>query len=313
MKTSSGISVRQANLLLLLASAIWGLAFVAQRLGMRHVEPLLFNGVRFALGAAVLTPLLVWGLPGRAPSPRRTSVARILRGGLVAGLVLFVGATLQQYGVVFTTAGKAGFITSLYVVFVPILGLFVGQKTGARVWGGVALCAAGLYLLSAKGLVGIARGDGLVLIGAVFWALHVLVIGRLARDIPPLALAIGQFTTVSVISLCGAVLFETVSWTGLRAAALPILYAGLMSVAVAYTLQVVAQTRAHPAHAAIILSLESVFAAVGGWIILAEGLSVRALLGCALMLGGVLLSQLQPQSPDGTVCANEQADERAHS
>jgi len=292
MNKTSRISARRANLLLLLASAIWGLAFVAQRVAMRNVGPLTFNAVRFALGAAVLSPLLVWGWPGRKPDSTTVPAGRILRGGLAAGSVLFVGATLQQYGVVFTTAGKAGFITSLYVIFVPILGLVIGQRNGFHIWAGASLSAVGLYLLSAQGLVGIALGDGLVLIGAVFWAAHVLVIGHLAKDIPTAALAVVQFAVVSGFSLVGALLLETISWTGIRAAAVPILYAGLLSVAVAYTLQVIGQTRAHPAHAAIILSLESIFAAVGGWIILAEGLSLRALLGCALMLGGVMLAQL---------------------
>jgi len=286
--------VRLANLLLLLASAIWGLAFVAQRVGMRHVGPLTFNGVRFALGTVVLLPFVVGGIPGYRPPSCRSSRRMRLRGGIVAGLVLFVGATLQQYGVVFTTAGKAGFITSLYVVFVPVLGLLIGQRAGRGIWLGVGLSAAGLYLLSARGLAGIALGDGLVLIGAIFWAVHVLVIGRLARDVPPLELAATQFTVVAGLSLAGAFLFESIVWTEIRAAALPILYAGALSVAVAYTLQVIGQTRAHPAPAAIILSLESVFAAVGGWIILSEGLSRRALVGCVLMLAGVLVSQLEP-------------------
>ncbi|MDX2473217.1 MAG: DMT family transporter [Candidatus Krumholzibacteria bacterium] len=297
MKKTIGISTRQANLLLLLASAIWGFAFVAQRVGIRHVGPLTFNGVRFALGAAALAPLLIWGLPGRPRAPRKVPFGRVLRGGLVAGLVLFVAATLQQYGVVFTTAGKAGFITSLYVVFVPLLGLVIGQKTGRYIWFGAALSAVGLYLLSAQGLVGIALGDGLVLIGAIFWAVHMLVIGRLAIDLPALELAVVQFVVVSVFSLIGALIFETVRWLDIRAAMVPILYAGLLSVAVAYTLQVVGQVRAHPAHAAIILSLESVFAAVGGWIVLSEGLTPRALVGCGLMLGGVLMAQFRSESP----------------
>ena len=293
MKKTTGITVRQANLLLLLASAIWGFAFVAQRVGMRHVGPLTFNGVRFALGALALTPVLIWGLPGRPRRPRTAPLSRVLRGGLLAGLVLFVAATLQQYGVVFTTAGKAGFITSLYVVFVPILGLVIGQRTGRYIWAGIALSAVGLYLLSAKGLAGISLGDGLVLIGAIFWAVHMLVIGRLAGEVSALELAVGQFVVVSVLSLMGAFIFEIVRWSDIRPAMVPILYAGLLSVAVAYTLQVMGQTRAHPAHAAIILSLESVFAAVGGWIVLSEGLSPRALVGCALMLGGVLLAQFR--------------------
>lgn len=299
------LTPRNANLLLMLAAAIWGFAFVAQRMGMRYIGPLTFNGVRFALGAAALLPLLMWGRRNRSSADRNGGThdrARVVKGGLVAGLILFCGATLQQYGVVYTTAGKAGFITGLYVVFVPLLGLFLGHRTGRFVWMGAVLAAVGLYLLSAKGMAGIHLGDGLVLVGALFWAAHVLVIGHLSRQIAPVRLAVAQFAVVSVLSLIGAVIFETIAWATLRQAALPILYAGLLSVAVAYTLQVVAQQRARPAHAAIILSFEAVFAAVGGWLVLSEGLSVRGLIGCALMLAGVLLAQADTnqyhESPD---------------
>jgi drug/metabolite transporter (DMT)-like permease len=301
MSNPTTISVRQANLLLLLASMIWGLAFVAQRVGMRHIEPFTFNAVRFALGALVLTPLMVFGLPvlpGRARRSRTVPWRRSLRGGIIAGLFLFGGATLQQYGVVFTTAGKAGFITSLYVVLVPVLGLLIGQRSGRTLWFGMGLSAVGLYLLSAQGLLGIALGDGLVLIGAIFWALHVLAVDRLVSGASAIDLAVIQFLVVAALSLVGALLFETITWPGIRAAARPILFTGCLSVAVAYTLQVVGQTRARPAHAAIILGLESVFAAVGGWIVLAEGLSARGLFGCALMLAGVLVSQLGPETAD---------------
>lgn len=284
------LTSRNANLLLMLAAVIWGFAFVAQRVGMRHVGPLTFNGVRFGLGAMALTPLMFWM---RRSGPKGDPADRglVLKGGLMAGAVLFVGATLQQYGVVYTTAGKAGFITGLYVVFVPLLGLLIGMKTSRLVWLGALTAAGGLYLLSARGMTGIDPGDGLVLISAVFWATHVLVIGRLSHRVAPVSLAVTQFAVVSVLSLVGAVLFETIALESLRAAAIPILYAGLLSVAVAYTLQVVAQRKAKAGHAAIILSSESVFAAVGGWLVLGEGLSTRGLAGCALMLGGILLAQ----------------------
>ena len=288
------LTSRNANLLLLLAAVIWGFAFVAQRVGMRYVGPLTFNGVRFALGAAALIPLLIWGPKTGSPHGSAAETgdrSLVIKGGIIAGLVLFLGATLQQYGVVYTTAGKAGFITGLYVVFVPLLGLLVGQKTGRFVWAGALTAAGGLYLLSARGIVGIDPGDGLVLLSALFWAVHVQVIGRLTRRIAPVQLAVAQFTVVSILSLIGAVLFETIDLAAIRAAAIPILYAGLLSVAVAYTLQVVAQRRARPAHAAIILSFESVFAALGGWLMLSEGLSTRGIIGCGLMLAGILLAQ----------------------
>jgi len=292
---------RNAHLLLLLASAIWGFAFVAQRVGMRHVGPLTFNAVRFALGAVALAPLLRIR-SGRFAvlneTPRPSSGARAwtpLKAGLATGLLLFGGSTLQQIGVVYTTAGKAGFITSLYVVFVPLLGLFWGQRTGRWTWLGAVAAAAGLYLLSARGVWSIALGDGLVLLGAIFWAGHVLLVGHLVGCQPALRLAISQFAVCSVLSLFGALVFESMAWPAIRAAAVPILYAGLLSVAVAYTLQVIGQRHARPAPAAIILSFEAVFAAVGGWIILGETMSLRGLAGAALMLAGVVLAQM-----DGT-------------
>ena len=283
-------SRRNANLMLLLAAAIWGFAFVAQRVGMRHVGPLTFNGIRFLLGAAVLVPFIVVRLRRRGTgwSPG------VLRAGLVAGLLIFGGATLQQWGLVWTTAGKAGFITSLYVVFTPLLGLMFGQRSAGAAWAGAILAAVGLYLLSATGLASLAPGDGLVLLSALCWAGHVLWVGQAAPRIDPLQLALIQFLTCAGLSLAGAALLESPEPAAIGAATLPILYAGLLSVGVAYTLQVLAQRHARPAPAAVILSLESVFAAVGGWLVLGEVLALRGLVGCALMLGGVMVSQLGP-------------------
>ncbi|RKZ19472.1 EamA family transporter [bacterium] len=287
---------RNANLMLLVAAAIWGFAFVAQRVGMRHLGPLGFNGVRFALGALVLLPLVVAG------RRRRSSVIKSSplpwRIGLVAGFLIFGGSTLQQWGLVWTTAGKAGFITSLYVVFVPLLGLLWGQKTGRGPWFGVALAAVGLYLLSARGLTSIAPGDGMVLIGAIFFAGHVQWVGRWVGEVQPLELALLQFAVCSLLSLVGAFIFEVVTWQAISAAAVPILYAGVMSVGAAYTLQVMAQRHARPAPAAVILSLESVFAALGGGLLLAETMPLKGWIGCALMLGGVMVAQLEPRRPD---------------
>jgi drug/metabolite transporter (DMT)-like permease len=282
----------KAEVLLLLAAIIWGFAFVAQRVGMDHVGPFTYNGVRFVLGALSLLPLL-W-LGRRSAVPIAPGGWRpILGGGLLAGLILFAGASLQQVGIVYTTAGKAGFITGLYVVIVPLLGLLWGHHTPWSTWGGAALAVAGLYLLTLTDELTLAEGDGLVLIGALFWAGHVLVIGWLSgRHIEPVLLAGLQFIVCAVLSLTVAVVTEDVTLAGLWGGAMPILYGGLLSVGVAYTLQVVAQRDAPPAHAAIILSLETVFAALGGWLLLDEILSGRGLLGCALMFAGMLVSQL---------------------
>ena len=295
--------------LLLLAAMIWGFAFVAQRAGMQHLGPLAFNGIRFAIGAVVILPVVVarGGLASHG-SRREGQPARLPpKAMLLIGGVLFVAATLQQYGVVYTTAGKAGFITGLYVIVVPLLGLVVGQRVPVATWCGAGLAVVGMYLLSFGVDLEVARGDLLCLLGAVFWALHVQIIGRLSRRHDPYAIACGQFAVCAVLSLIGALLLERTTWPAIRAAALPILYTGLLSVTVAYTLQVVAQRRAPPAHAAVILSLEAVFAVLGGWLALGETLALRALLGCATMLAGMLLSQLAPrrgprsaERPDGT-------------
>ena len=286
----------RSDSLLLLTAAIWGFAFVAQRVGMNHVGPFTFNGVRFALGSLSLVPLLILTANranGRTePHGETATLAQTIGGGVLAGTALFLGASLQQVGLVYTTAGKAGFITGLYVVIVPILGLIWRQRPDAGTWVGAILAAAGLYFLSVTEAFTIAYGDVLELIGAFFWAGHVLIIGWLSRRIQPIRIAFIQFATCSVLSMLVAVGVEEIAWAGIQAALIPILYGGVMSVGVAYTLQVVAQREAHPAHAAILLSLEAVFAAVGGWVMLNEILSLRGLFGCALMLAGMLLSQL---------------------
>ncbi len=285
----------KSDLLLLLAAAIWGFAFVAQRIGMDYIGPFTFNGIRFALGALSLVPLAVFNRKQPLSTARTAfkSKAAFLYGGLLAGTVLFAGASLQQVGLIYTTAGKAGFITGLYVVIVPMLGLLGRQRTDAGTWLGALLAVWGLYLLSIKSATfAISTGDLLEIIGAVFWAVHVIVIGWLSPRTDTVRLAITQFAVCSLLSLGTAFFIETVSLAAIRQAAIPILYGGLLSVGVAYTLQVVVQRRAHPSHAAIILSLEAVFAALGGWVVLNETLSLRAGIGCALMLAGMLLSQL---------------------
>ena len=283
----------KSNILLLIAAILWGFAFVAQRAGMEHVGPFIFNGVRFALGSISLIPLILASrkrriVDGSPPISKRM----VILGGGLAGSVLFIGASLQQIGIIYTTAGKAGFITGLYVIIVPILGLLWRQRADIATWAGAILAAIGLYFLSVTGDFNISRGDLLVLASAFFWAIHVHIIGWLSRRIAPLKVAFLQFLTCSVLSLIAAMLTETIDAQKLLDAAVPILYGGLVSVGIAYTLQVVAQRHAHPTHAAIILSSEAVFAVIGGRIVLNERLSRRGLVGCALMLAGMLLSQI---------------------
>jgi drug/metabolite transporter (DMT)-like permease len=286
----------KANILLSITALIWGAAFVAQRVGMEHVGPFTFNGVRFALGALVLLPLMRLS-EGLLPAPSfvaKPTAWTYFKGGTLAGLALFAGATLQQFGLVYTTAGKAGFITGLYVVIVPLLGLFFKKKTGMSAWAGAILAAAGLYLLSVTESFSIEYGDLLVLVSAFFWAGHVLVIGWLSPRMNPVKLAAAQFAACSMLSLAAALATESITVAGLTGGAAAILYGGLLSVGVAYTVQVVAQRDAEPTHAAIILRLEAVFAAFAGWVVLGETMSARGFTGCGLMLAGMLLSQLIP-------------------
>ena len=290
-------SVLKADWLMLLAAVIWGGAFVAQRMGMAHVGPLTFTGVRFALGSLVLLPLALRpGKDARVKSglPRLVASRPTLWGGLMAGAILFGGAVLQQIGLVHTTAGKAGFVTGLYVVIVPLLGLLLGHRVGLGGWLGTALAVVGLYLLSFTERFSLAPGDLWVLVGAFFWAGHVLVLGWLSPRVNVVRLACAQFAACSLFSLIGAALTEEIALAGIIAAGIPILYGGLISVGVAYTLQVVAQRDSPPHHAAIILSMEAVFAVLAGFLLLGETLTARSAAGCGLMLAGMLLVQLWP-------------------
>ena len=286
-----------ANSLLLITAAVWGLAFVAQRVGMDYIGPFTFNGLRFALGAAALGLIvrLREGRPLRAALPQAS-----VRRGLALGVVLFVASSFQQVGMVYTTAGKAGFITGLYVVLVPLAGtLLLGERHGAQVWLAAGMAAAGLYLLSVTGGWQMEKGDLLVLVSAFFWTAHVMLVGRWATEHDSLTLAALQFAAVAVLSGAVAAGWESVTLAGLQGALWALLYGGLVSVGVGYTLQVVAQQYAVPAHAAIIMSLETVFAMLGGVLLLGESVTARGLLGAVLMLGGMVVSQVEGVLPRG--------------
>ncbi len=298
----------RADGMLLLTSIVWGFAFVAQRVGMEHVGPFAFNGIRFALGSLSLLPLIrimgrrsrqtvQTGEPASDASGPGTSAQgryrrRLLVGSLAAGAVLFVAASLQQIGIQYTTAGKAGFLTGLYVVLVPIAGIAFGHKTGLPTWLGAVLAAAGMYVLSAPDNLGrVNPGDVLVIVGAFFWTAHVLVIDHFSRRLEPVTLASAQFAWCALFSLVAAVVSEPLSFEAIRLAAAPILYGGLVSVGVGYTLQVVAQRDAPPAHASILMSLEGAFATIGGMLLLAEPLELRSIVGSLLMLTGMIATQ----------------------
>lgn len=282
----------RANMILLLTAAIWGFAFAAQRVGSQYLGAFTFNGIRFALGTISLLPLIVY-FDKKKKSDSEVNAKKIIIPGVLIGAILFAGSTLQQIGLTYTTAGKASFITGLYMVAVPIIGIFLGHKIGKNSWIGVGIAVAGLYLLSVNENFSISYGDFLEVIGSVFWAVHILTIDYFSNKVDSLKLSCIQCATCSFLSLISALILEQITMIGISSALIPILYGGFLSVGVAYTLQVVAQKDAKPSHAAIILSMESVFGALGGAVLLGEIMSTRGYIGCILILGGILLSQIK--------------------
>ncbi|OPJ59795.1 DMT family transporter [Clostridium oryzae] len=282
----------QSNLILLLTAAIWGLAFVAQRVGAKHVGTFTFNGIRFMLGGLSLLPLILY-FGKNTKASESSSKSNLLTAGFIAGIVLFIASSLQQAGLEYTTAGKSAFITGFYIALVPILGIFLKHKTSTTTWLGVCLAIIGLYLLSVNENFSVSFGDFLELAGAFFWALHILLIDSFIKKYDSLKLSFTQTMTCSILSLLAAIILEPISIVSISSAAVPILYGGICSVGIAYTLQIIGQKNAKPSHAAIILSMESVFANIGGVIILGENLGLRGYIGCALMLSGMLLSQIR--------------------
>jgi len=286
----------KADILMLISAVIWGFAFVSQRVGMETMGPHLFNGVRFIIGSISLLPVIwYFSKKNNNNQKQKSSTKKLLIAGFIAGLFLFAGMTFQQVGLLYTTAGKAGFITGMYVFFVPLIGIFLGQKTKTGTWFGAFVALVGLYLLSIRSDFSLSEGDTLILMCAIFFAGHVLVIGYLAKRVDVLKLSLIQYITTGVLSLIVALFTETITLQSISLTIIPLLYAGVMSTAVGYTLQVVAQQHAHSSHAAIILSLEGAFAVLGGWLLLDEQLPLKGLIGCALMLVGMLISQLTPK------------------
>ncbi len=281
----------QANLILLITALIWGFGFVAQRMGMDHLGPYAFNVCRFLVGAFSLLPLIFFLRKKESGSSELNP--SFWKFSILAGFALFGGATLQQVGIQYTTVGKAGFITGLYVVIVPILGLCLRQKIDKWTIGGALLAVLGLYFLCVKDDFSMGWGESLVLLGAIFWAVHVQVIGSANKhNLDPLRLALVQYLVCAGLNLILSLMFETVSINQVMQASGTILYAGVVSVGIAFTLQVIAQKRVDPSRAAIILTLEAVFAVLAGWLFFTEILSEREFLGCLLMFGGMMLSQL---------------------
>lgn len=288
----------RSNLLLLLAAIIWGFAFVAQRIGAQYIGSFTFNSIRFALGSLSLLPfIIILDHKARKQQTKEVYIVKnnfkaLLKSGCLLGSVLFFAATFQQIGMVYTTAGKAAFITGLYIVIVPFLGLFLKHHIHKSTWAGAILATIGLFLLTMVESSSISFGDLLELIGAFFFAVHILCIDHYSKKLNVIKLSCIQFLICSFLSLLIALVIETFSSEAIAQGIIAILYSGICSVGIAYTLQVVGQQHAQPSHAAIILSLEVVFGVFGGWLLLHETLGIQGVFGGILMLAGMLSTQI---------------------
>ena len=281
--------------ILFLTAFIWGTAFVAQSVGMDHIGPFTFNSARSFVGGIALIPVVLVFNRFKTPERRQEERANrktLLIGGVCCGAALGVASTLQQVGIQYTTVGKAGFITALYIVIVPILGLFFRKKVSPKLWVSVVIAIVGLYLLCMTESFSLSKGDAYVLLCALVFSFHILTIDHFSPLVDGVKMSCIQFLVSGVLSGIMMFLFEKPQIGGILAAWLPILYAGVMSCGVAYTLQIVGQKDMNPTVASLILSLESVVSVLAGWLILGQKLSMKELLGCVIMFGAIILAQL---------------------
>ena len=286
--------------MLLLTAIVWGTGFVSQRKAMEGMQPFVFIALRFFLGCLVLMPVLLSRIPRGKPATKaafdwKATVRNLVLPSVVCGLFLFAGTSVQQLGIMTTSASKAGFLTSLYLVLVPVFGLFLGKKVNIWVWVGMVVALSGVWFLSVDLQMTIHKGDVFLVLGSLFWTLQILALDRFTLKMDALELAFGQFLTtavlglvVSLISERGPLVFDQAAWG-------PLLFSGVVAVGIGFTLQVFGQSKVNPALASLIMSLEAVFALLGGMAFLGERLSGRELLGCALMMAAVILVQLKGQ------------------
>ncbi|MBO5999153.1 MAG: DMT family transporter [Lachnospiraceae bacterium] len=281
------------NILLLITAMIWGTAFVFQRTGMDDIGPMTFNAARMFLAAAAVSPLAYISLKKTAAAdPDRKK--NTLKGGFICGACLGAASIFQQAGLVYTTAGKAGFITAMYMLLVPVISfLFLKRKITWLVWLAVATGVAGMYLLCLSGKTVFEKGDALEAVCALLFSFHILCCDHFVKKADPVGISALQFFTAGLISAAGAVLFEQPAAFQLAAAAVPILYCGLVSGGVGYTLQIIAQKNTEPAAASLLMSLEAVFAAIAGALMLHERMSMRELTGCIVMFAAIIMVQIQ--------------------
>ena len=282
-------------IMLLLTAFIWGTAFVAQSVGMDYLGPFTFNGVRSLIGGVALLPC-IWLLRMLNKKEDEQKVQRekknLIQGGIACGLLLFAASSLQHIGIQYTSAGKSGFITAFYIVIVPVLGIFLHKKIGWKVWIAVLLALAGLYFLCITEKFTIGKGDILIFLCALVFSLHIMVIDYFSPKVDGVKMSCIQFFVCGIVSIPFMFVLETPNVTDIVAGWMPLLYAGVLSCGVAYTLQIIGQKNVNPAIASLILSLESCFSVLAGWAVLGEHLSARESVGCILMFVAIILAQL---------------------
>ena len=291
----------KSMILLVLTALIWGMAFVAQSVGMNYIGPFTFNCIRSIMGGLVLIPCILFfdkREKGEAKQEKKEDTKTLLIGGICCGLALCIASNLQQIGIKYTTVGKAGFITALYIVLVPIFGIFLRKKVSGRVWLSVAISVVGLYLLCITDEFRIGKGDFFVLLCALVFTIHILVIDYFSPKVNGIKLSCIQFLVAGILSGVPMLISEKPSISTILAAWAPLLYAGIMSCGVGYTLQIVAQKDVDPTIASLILSLESVFSVLAGWLILGQTLAGKEIVGCVLMFAAIILAQLPTKNQE---------------
>lgn len=286
----------KSSLILLLTATIWGVAFVAQSVGMEYIGPFTFNAIRCVLGGMVLIPVILvlkkkkeTGAENQEKEDKKT----LWTGGIACGVILCIASNLQQFGIMEASVGKSGFFTALYIVMIPVIGIFIGKRPEIKLWFCVALAVVGMYLLCMKdGSFTIERADIMLLLCALAFSFHILVVDYFSPKVDGVKMSCIQFFVCGVLSAVGMLFTETPDISNIQAAWLPLLYAGLLSCGVGYTLQIVGQKGINPVIASLIMSLESVISALAGWVILGQVLSPKEILGCVLMFVAIIITQI---------------------
>lgn len=298
----------KGEIFLLITALIWGTAFVAQSMGMDYIGPFTFNASRSFVGAlAIYIIIVISKYFNKKNKIEEVNNKLYIKGGIICGIILFGASGFQQVGMQYTTAGKAGFITTLYIIIVPIIGIFLKRKAGIKVWISVAIAVTGMYLLSIKDGFTIGSGDAYVLCCALVFSFHIITVDKYSSITNVVKMSCVQLIVCGTISLITAMIFENISISSISEAIGPILYTGVMSSGIAYTCQMIGQKYTKPSVSSLIMSLESVFAALGGWIILSETLSAKELTGCILVFCAVIIAQIpeaRKQDIDGIKVMN---------